>query len=142
MTYAINAKTAKGAATAIAKALNKEAVKRGGYPTATVEIVSPRYPEDTTRYYVHWEDGPYEWSLLAHWGNIFGEEETGSLAKAYSGPSTFTFKYSSHHAENRSDRRYWIECGSGSSLILGKENYKYNILGEDFKKKHRSQVRD
>ena len=62
-----------------------------------------------------WEEGPYEWSILATGkGNIWGEELTGSLTKAYNMPATLDFK---HGWESG---KYFVECHSGSTLVFGK----------------------
>jgi len=112
MTHTIEAKTAKGAATATVKALNKEAVTMGSSPTASVRSET-RY--GITSYYVFWEEGPYEWTIIATGkGNIWGEGLTGSLTKAYNMPATIDFK---HGWESG---KYFVECENSYTLVFGK----------------------
>jgi len=112
MTHTIDAKTAKGAATATVKALNKEAVMMGSSPTAAVRTVTLG---GTTNHYVFWEEGPYEWTVIATGkGNIWGEELTGSLTKAYNMPATLDFKNAFGSG------KYFVECENSYTLVFGK----------------------
>jgi len=112
MTNVVVAKTARGAANATAKALNKEAVKMGASPTAKVRSET-HY--GITSHYVFWEEGPYEWTIVATGkGNIWGEEATGSLTKAYHMPATIDFK---HGWESG---KYFVECENSYTLVFGK----------------------
>ena len=114
MTHTITAKTARGAANATAKALNKEATKMGASPTASVRSET-RY--GVTSHYVFWEEGPFEWSILASGeGNIWGEELTGDLMKAYRMPATFDFT----NRDFVTNGTYYVECFNGSTLVFGK----------------------
>jgi len=119
MTRTIDAKTAKGAATATVKALNKEAVKMGASPTASVRS---GFRFGGHFYYVSWEEGPSSWSTLATGkGNIWGEESTGSLTKAYNMPATIDFKYAYGNGDlSFGSGRYFVECENSYTLIFGR----------------------
>jgi len=117
MTHAIVSKTARGAASATVKALNKEAVKMGSSPSAFIRVDFP--DGSNTVYNVVWEHGPFEWSIIATGeGDIWGEELTGSLTKAYNMPATLDFK----HGRGGKDHKYLVECANSYTLTFGKDS--------------------
>ena len=101
MTYIIDAKTPRGQANQMARALKKECAKRGLQFTGSVK--SEPFNTDfgygvtrhtATRWIVEWEDGPYEWGVVGvGLGNIWGEEDGYRL---YDSRLTATFEFASH----------------------------------------------
>jgi hypothetical protein len=77
MTYVIDAKTPKGQAGQMLRAVNAEARAWGAPETAWLHkesIVRSDYKRIST-YSVSWEDGPYEWAVIGgNGGHIWGEE--------------------------------------------------------------------
>jgi hypothetical protein len=76
MTYVIDAKTPKGQAGQMLRAVNREAKANGAPETAVLEkrlIVTSSCKRINT-YMVIWEDGPFEWAIIGEDGNIWGEE--------------------------------------------------------------------
>ena len=77
MTYVIDAKTPRGQAGQMLRAVNREAKAIGAPETAVLEkrsIVTSSMKRINT-YMVSWEDGPFEWAIIGGGGgNIWGEE--------------------------------------------------------------------
>jgi hypothetical protein len=77
MTYVIDAKTPRGQAGQMLRAVNREAKAIGAPETAVLEkrsIVTSSMKRINT-YMVIWEDGPFEWAIIGGGGgNIWGEE--------------------------------------------------------------------
>ena len=76
MTHSIKAKTPKGAANATLRAIQKEP----GGEYASVR----RNPNSDKGWQLVWEEGPYEWTVIATGpGDIWAEELGGTLTDAY-----------------------------------------------------------
>jgi hypothetical protein len=90
MTKVINAKTPKGAASQLLRAIRKfDPDERNSGITSFAG--APK---------VYWTSGPYEWSVIATGtGDIFAEEQGGDLADAYQNPPTFYMKSKNWYAE-------------------------------------------
>ena len=87
MTYTIDAKTPKGQANQVLRAVNREAKRLDAPETAIVR-------KDGRGWQVTWEDGPYEWALIGgNGGNIWGEEFGYKLYDRRLQP---TFEFASH----------------------------------------------
>jgi hypothetical protein len=73
--YQITAKTPQGAANQLLRAIQK---MPGG---ETASVMESHYSNAPT---VYWEQGPYEWAVIATGpGDIWAEERGGSLTDAY-----------------------------------------------------------
>ena len=90
MTTAINAKTPKGAASQLLRAIRKfDPDERNSGITFFAD--APK---------VYWTAGPYEWAVIATGpGDIFAEEQGGTLTDAYRNPATFYMKSKNWYAE-------------------------------------------
>jgi hypothetical protein len=107
VTYTIEAKTAKGAASATLRAIKK---LPGG------EYASMRPTEwGNNGWQIVWESGPYEWPVIATGpGDIFAEELGGNLTDAYMrNKKTFDF--------NPSGNRWFAEPQNSYSLNFWKD---------------------
>ena len=72
MTYVIDAKTPRGQAGQMLRAVNAEATAVGMDKTAIL-----RKGETPRTYEVIWEDGPYEWGIIGGLGGRIWNEELG-----------------------------------------------------------------
>jgi hypothetical protein len=74
MTYTIDAKTPKGQAGQMLRAI-KAIAKASGLSAEYAEVRLYGEPEGGKAYQVVWEDGPFEWGVIGgNGGNIWGEE--------------------------------------------------------------------
>jgi hypothetical protein len=91
MIHKINAKTAKGQAGQMLRAVRKEARKSGAPETA---VLLKEHDDGFTMWRVVWEDGPFDWAIIgAGKGNIWGEELGYCLYDRRLKP---TFEFASH----------------------------------------------
>jgi hypothetical protein len=77
MTYLIDAKTPKGQAGQMLRAINREAESMGQNASAVMEK-QPMGNWDSKKvnhYRVAWEEGPYEWAILCASGEDIWHEE-------------------------------------------------------------------
>ena len=107
MTYTIDAKTAKGQANQVLRAVNREARRLDLPETAIVRKIPTRRSDGpnvkrVTFWEVTWEDGPYEWAVIGGGGgNIWGEELGYKLYDRRL-PATFEFAAHVHFDHNSS----------------------------------------
>jgi len=98
MPYLIDAKTPKGQAGQMLRAVNREAKAIGAPETAVLEkrpIVTSSMKRLNT-YMVIWEDGPFEWAIIGGGqGNIWEEEMGRDWCRVYSS-SEPTFDIAPH----------------------------------------------
>ena len=95
-TYTIDAKTPKGQAGQMLRAVNQEAKRLDLPVTAIIRSHRIRRSNETrvTFWEVTWEDGPYEWAVIGGGGgNIWGEEMGYHLYDRRLQP---TFEFASH----------------------------------------------
>ena len=109
----IDAKTAKGAASQTLRGIHK-IMSELDIPQDDAGIRVERHlcsDNSVRNFYMVWWEGsaPYEWPILATGqGNIWGEEMTGSLSKAYAMPPTFDFQ-----------RKGWgVDCQNICTLVF------------------------
>ena len=104
--YKITAKTAKGAAAQVLRAIQQMPGGEGAF------IRESAYSDSPT---VYWEAGPYEWAVIATGpGNIWTEELGGSLTDAYQRSSpTFAL-----HGQPR----WYAEPMTGSALSFHRDS--------------------
>ena len=97
MTYTIDAKTPRGQAGQMLRAIQAIAKQWGlSAKGADVRVYDfDDYGDDAPKaYHVVWEDGPYEWGMIGgHGGDIFAEELGYSPYASQFGP---TFKFAEH----------------------------------------------
>ena len=100
MTTTINAKTPRGAANQLLRAIRKiDSDERNS--GIGFDGNAPK---------VWWETGPYQWAVIATGpGDIFAEELGGTLADAYRNKPTFDMKSENWFAEpdNSYSLRFW-----------------------------------
>ena len=100
MTYLIDAKTPKGQAGQMLRAVNAIAKGYGAPATAMLQKDRVRRSDNkvVNHYKVVWEDGPYEWAIIGGGGGNILNEELG--LSAYRNPDgsyvTPTFQFSDH----------------------------------------------
>ena len=100
MTYTIDAKTTKGQAGQMLRAVNTEA-KAVGYP-ASARLIKEQVRRSDNKVVNHWkvtwEDGPFEWGIIGGLGgDIWNEELGGTPYRNYDGsPVTPTFRFADH----------------------------------------------
>ena len=100
MTTMINAKTPRGAANQLLRAIRKiDPDERNS---------GIGFDEDAPK--VWWESGPYEWAVIATGpGDIFAEELGGTLGDAYRNKPTFDMRSGNWFAEpdNSYSLKFW-----------------------------------
>ena len=104
--YKITAKTARGAAAQVLRAIKQMPGGEGAFIRESAYCDSPT---------VYWEAGPYEWAVIATGpGNIWTEELGGSLTDAYQRSSpTFAL-----HGQPR----WYAEPMTGSALSFHRDS--------------------
>ena len=102
MTYMIDAKTPKGQAGQMLRAVNTEA-KTIGCPASARLIQEQVRRSDNkvvNRWKVTWEDGPFEWGIIGGLGGAIWNEELGRSPSPYrnwdGSPVTPTFQFAPH----------------------------------------------
>ena len=99
-TYTIDAKTPKGQAGQMRRALLQLAKFYGQHPEIEVSEVRRDWPEPiqgASTYSIGWEAGPYEWAQIGgSGGNIFREEFEGMLEYKTNERYPPTFKFADH----------------------------------------------
>jgi len=100
MTYMIDAKTPKGQAGQLLRAVNTEA-KLAGCPRSA-RIIKEQVRRSDNKVVNHWKvtwgDGPFEWGIIGGLGGaIWNEELGGTPYRNYDGsPVTPTFRFADH----------------------------------------------
>ena len=100
MPYVIDAKTPKGQAGQMLRAVNAEATAVGMDKTAIIvkeSIIRSDYKR-VNHYVVVWRDGPFEWGVIGGLGGAIWNEELGkSMYRNSDGsPVTPTFRFADH----------------------------------------------
>ena len=104
MTYTIDAKTPRGQASQLLRAVNREAQRFDLPETAFIRRHQIRRSDEkrVTFWEVTWEDGPFEWAVTGGGGgNIWGEELGYKLYDRRL-PATFEFAAHVHFDHNSS----------------------------------------
>jgi hypothetical protein len=96
MTYVIDAKTPKGQAGQMLKAVNAEAKAWGAPETAFLIKEKVRRSDNrvVNHWKITWEDGPYEWAVIGGMGGHIWGEEMGY--KLYDKRLESTFGFAPH----------------------------------------------
>lgn len=114
MTRTIRAKTARGAANQAHRAIMAEAKAMGQSPDHIFVREETEYADHRrgkTAYRVVWEEGPFEWAIVASLGGaIWAEEIDGILGYGAEHDPSFDFEYNNDG--------YHIECANSYSLIF------------------------
>ena len=117
MTYVIDAKTARGAANQLKRAIQDEITKVYGKDDPSVLDVKVTdamrgYGDKRKNYTVTWENGPFEWAVIGSMeGDIWAEEMTGELSYDYA-----TFKFPAIRIGVRTP---WIvEAGNAYQMVV------------------------